>query len=304
MNYPDFEFAHRQFPLAPHTYYRVGGPAHVALQPRTVDETKKAYAWMQEQSQPALIIGGGSNVLISDAGFPGIVLFTTQLRKIKDMDDGRYFIASGVKLDAMVREVMLPANARGVGGLTGIPGTVGGAIFMNAGTLNGSACQLLESVDLLKPTGFARVPVTKDHYGYRRQTFCSPGDVILGGVFRFTRSEENQQAVYDHYQSRRLKKQPQGHCCGSVFKNPPGKHAGELIEACGLKGTRQGGALISPQHANFIMNENHATFDDILALIHLAEKTVKEKFGVELAREVRIIASESDLVNKDIDRSV
>lgn len=294
MDYPDFEFAYSQYPLAPHTYYKIGGPARIALLPRTVGGAKEAYMWMRKQSLPNMILGGGSNVVISDAGFPGIVLFTTQVRCIGNIGDGRYYVAIGLDLDAMVREVMLPNNYDGVGGLTGIPGTVGGAINMNAGTTNGNICQLLESVDLLKPSGFVRITIKEGSFGYRRQTFCTPGELILGGTFRFTHAEKDQQANYDHYKKLRMEKQPQGHCCGSVFKNPPGERAGRLIEACGLKGTCQGGAVISPQHANFIMNENHASSQDILALIHIAEKTVKERFDIDLEKEVRIIMCESD----------
>ncbi|RKY23904.1 MAG: UDP-N-acetylenolpyruvoylglucosamine reductase [Planctomycetota bacterium] len=290
MNHPEFEFAYIDYPLAPHTYYKIGGPANVALLPRTDDEARQAYAWMMEQPLPRLVIGGGSNLLIHDSGFPGIVLFTTLLRRFDELGGGRYRVAAGLVLSEMVREVMLPNNYGGVGGLVGIPGTVGGAIFMNAGTSNGSTCKLLESVDVLKPSMLDRVAITEDHYGYRSQTFCTPDDVILNGVFHFTQASEDQQAIYDHYQKRRMEKLPQGRCCGSVFKNPPEEHAGRLIEACGLKGTRKGGAVISPRHANFIMNENNASCEDVLYLIRLVEQTVRADRGIELEREVRIIA--------------
>ncbi len=125
-------------------------------------------------------------------------------------------------------------------------------------------------------------------YSYRGQRFCGPGDVILAGEFAFQASDEDQQAIYDHYIRRRREKQPQGYCCGSVFKNPEGDHAGRLIEACGLKGARHGGAVISEMHANFIMNEDNASFADIVALIELARSSVRERFGVELQEEVRI----------------
>ncbi len=113
--------------------------------------------------------------------------------------------------------------------------------------------------------------------------------MILGGVFRFERSGESQQAIYDRYIQRRSESQPKGNCCGSVFKNPEGDHAGRLIEACGLKGARRGGAVISTKHANFIMNENQACFDDVYGLIQLAKDTVRAQWGVELEEEVRVI---------------
>lgn len=289
MTRPPFDFAAPDYPLGPHTRYRVGGPARWALLPRNAAECRDAYAWMLEQSEPALVLGGGSNVLIDDRGFPGIVLFTTGLCERVPRGDGRYYLGAGNVLDDIVREIMLPNNYDGVGGLTGIPGSVGGAIFMNAGTANGTTCQLMTSADVLKPGGMTTIPMRPELYDYRGQSFCGPGEVIVGGEFAFTPAERDQQALYDRYIQRRLEKQPQGHCCGSVFKNPPNDHAGRLIEACGLKGTRHGGAIISPLHANFIMNADNARFDDIVHLIELAKRRVAEEHGVHLEEEVRII---------------
>jgi len=244
---------------------------------------------MVAQPLPRLVLGGGSNVLISDEGFPGIVLFTTHLTRMEKLGGDRYRVGSGVPLAKLVRDVMLPNNYAGVGALTGIPGSVGGAIYMNAGTVNGSTCQFMEWVDLMNGEGLRSLPMDPSLYSYRGQRFCGIDDVILGGIFRFTRAQEDQRAVFNHYLQRRREKQPQGHCCGSVFKNPPDDHAGRLIEACGLKGTRCGGAVISPLHANFIMNEDGASFDDVLGLISLAKDQVREQFGVALEEEVRII---------------
>jgi UDP-N-acetylmuramate dehydrogenase len=289
MQRPPFPYAHENYPLAPATLYGVGGPARIALLPRNEGEVREAYEWMAAQTAPRLILGGGSNVLIADSGFPGIVLFTTHLHRYEDLGQDRHYVASGHDLDWMVQEVMLKYNYEGVGGLTGIPGSVGGAIYMNAGTVNGWTCMFMESVDLMTPTGLKTVPMHVDLFGYRGQRFCAPGDVILGGVFQFAVSDRDQQAIYDHYKRRRLEKQPQGKCCGSVFKNPEGDHAGRLIESCGLKGTRHGGAQISPMHANFFMNEDNATAADILWLIDLAKRTVKEQHGIDLEEEVRLI---------------
>ncbi len=281
--------ARENCPLAPLTLYKIGGTARVALFPRTMEEACEAYAWMAAQSGRKLVLGGGSNVLVSDRGFDGIVLATTELAGIEPLGDERYRVECGTPLNRLVRQIMLTKNYAGVGGLTGIPGSVGGAVYMNAGTVNGSTCQLLESVDLLSPEGRRTVAMGDSLYGYRGQTFCPPGALILSGIFRFQRSGEDQQAIYYHYMQRRIEKQPQGRCCGSVFKNPEREHAGRLIEACGLKGTRQGGAVISPLHANFIMNEQNASFEDVMGLIQLCKTRVKERFGVELEEEVRII---------------
>ncbi|HEO70485.1 MAG TPA: UDP-N-acetylmuramate dehydrogenase [Candidatus Hydrogenedentes bacterium] len=285
-----FEFAIEGHPLSGATLYRVGGPARLALFPRNADEVAAAHAWMLEQPEPHLILGNGSNVLIADEGFDGIVLFTHGLQGLESLADDCYRVEGGVDLDQLVRDVLVVHNYAGTGALAGIPGSVGGAIYMNAGTVNGSICELLESVDLLTPGGPRTVEMTPDLYAYRAQRFCGPEDLIVCGLFRFEPAREDQAAVYEHYIQRRKEKQPQGACCGSVFKNPPGDHAGRLIEACGLKGSRRGGAIVSPLHANFIMNDGGATFADILALIALCKERVKAQFGIELHEEVRIIA--------------
>ena len=290
MQMPSFSYAFADYPLASSTLYHVGGPAKIALLPTNEQEVLEAYAWMIAQPCPRLILGGGSNVLIADAGYPGIVLFTTRLQRLDALGEDRFYCGSGLELDDVVRTVMLEHNYTGVGGLTGIPGSVGGAIYMNAGTVNGSTCQLMQSVEVLSPAGLRTLPMTPELYAYRGQQFCAPGDVILGGTFHFKVATEDQRAIYAHYKKRRLENQPQGYCCGSVFKNPGGDHAGKLIEACGLKGVRRGGALISPLHANFIMNDDNARFDDILGLINLAKETVRAQFGIALEEEVKIIA--------------
>ena len=286
-----FEFAREGCLLSSATCYEVGGPARLVLEPRSIDEAVEGYAWLRSQPGPWLILGKGSNVLISDDGFPGIVLLTTALTAIENLGGDRYRVETGVELGKLVSEVMVRNNYEGTGALAGIPGSVGGAIFMNAGTVNGTTCQFLESVVLATLDGVKRVGVDTSQYGYRGQSFCAPDELILESVFRFSRCKEDQRAVYAHYIQRRKEKQPEGACCGSVFKNPPNDHAGRLIEACGLKGTRRGGAVISPKHANFIMNEANATFEDIIGLMDLCKREVRRRFGIELEEEVRIIRS-------------
>ncbi|NIA13003.1 MAG: UDP-N-acetylmuramate dehydrogenase [Nitrospiraceae bacterium] len=289
MNTPPFDFAVQDCPLAPATLYKVGGNARWALVPRDAAEAIAACTWMLEQADRHLILGRGSNVLISDEGFPGYVLITTGLTGIEALGDDRYRVEGGVDLDVLVREVIVPNDYHGAGALTGIPGSVGGAIYMNAGTVNGATCDFLESVDLAGPNGVVTAAMDPSKYAYRSQAFCTPDDLILQGVFRFEPSDEDQLAIYNRYIERRSQKQPRGDCCGSVFKNPESGHAGQLIEACGLKGKRRGGAVVSPMHANFIMNEDNATFEDIVGLIGLCKQRVREQFGIELQEEVRIV---------------
>lgn len=289
-----FDFAVKDYPLAQVSLYNVGGPADLALMPRTLDEVEAAYKWLSQQEVPRIVLGGGSNVLISDAGYRGIVLFTTKLTRIESLGNDRYRVEGGAILDKMLHETILKHNYAGVGGLTGIPGTVGGAIFMNAGTVNGSICELMESVQITTENGTQEIPIDSDMYGYRGQTFCPPSGLIVSGTFQFHPSNEDQRAIYDKYIARRKETQPQGHSCGSVFKNPPGNHSGKLIEACGLKGTRQGGATISQVHANFIVNDDKASSEDILYLIRLCKERVLAQHGIVLEEEVKIYGVESN----------
>ncbi len=286
-----FDFAVENFPLAGASLYKVGGPAKLALIPRTRAEAEEAFAWLRTQHLPKIVLGGGSNVLIADEGFPGIVIFTTKLTALEPLGDDRFFVEGGVVLDTLVREVIIANNYEGTGALTGIPGTVGGAIYMNAGTVNGSICELMESVDVATEDGVRTVQMEPRLYSYRDQSFCPPSGLILAGSFRFEKAEEDQQAIYDRYIERRRQTQPQGNSCGSVFKNPEGEHAGRLIESCGLKGTRRGGAVISEVHANFIVNDRGAKCADILELIDLCKRRVREEFDIELQEEVKIFRS-------------
>lgn len=281
-----FDFAVENYPLAPLTLYNIGGPARLALLPRTVDEAAAAYEWMVAQGGKGYVLGGGSNVLIDDAGLDGAVLITSELKNFEALGEDRYRIESGVVLDDVVRGIMLANNYAMVGGLTGIPGSVGGAIYMNAGTNKGWTCMVMDDVDVITSEGRETIAMHESLYNYRGQLFCPAGGFILQGTFRFEPADEPQQPIYDRYIARRKEVQPQGHCCGSVFKNPEGTHAGRLIEASDLKGTRHGGAVISDLHANFIMNDNNASSADVLSIIAHVKKTVLEQHGVELHEEV------------------
>lgn len=288
MNGAPFDFAVEKYPLAGASLYNVGGAADLALMPKNIEEVEVAYDWLKGQDVPRIVLGGGSNVLISDAGFSGIVLFTTELTEIEALAGSRYRVEGGVILDDMLHETILKHNYEGAGGLTGIPGTVGGAIFMNAGTVNGSICELMESVQIVSESGTEEIAIDSSMYSYRGQSFCPPSGLIVSGTFAFRQSDVDQRAIYDKYIARRKETQPQGHSCGSVFKNPEGHHSGQLIESCGLKGSRIGGACISDVHANFIVNDRGASCADILDLIGLCKERVLAEHGVALEEEVKI----------------
>lgn len=290
---PHFDFVREHYALAPHTFYRIGGPARWAFFPKNQYEVEAAYCWINAQHMPVLVLGAGSNMLIDDRGFPGAVVFTTELKKIEHYAPHEFLIGTGIPLADIVCSLMLPNNYAGVGALTGIPGTLGGALFMNAGTVNGAICEFTKQVSLLTPSGITELDIRPEFYGYRSQSFCKKDRIIISAKLAFEVSEKDETAIYRHYIQRRRETQPQGWCCGSVFKNPPDNHAGRLIESCGLKGTRVGGAIISEKHANFIMNEDNATFQDVMGLMQLVKETVHTRFGIVLEEEVRIISAES-----------
>lgn len=294
MTLPSCSTLQEMYTLAPHTLYRIGGPARWAFWPATLSEVQDTYAWIKERELPLLVMGAGSNLLIDDRGFDGAVLFTTALQHQIQCGTHRYRLGAGLPLADIVRNIMLPGNFAGTGALTGIPGTLGGALFMNAGTVNGTICQFTEEVTILYPEEMRQVAITPDRYSYRGQSFCTGDAVILEALLAFSPSDKEEKDIYQHYIQRRLDTQPQGRCCGSVFKNPPNDHAGRLIESCGLKGTRRGGAIISPKHANFIMNEDNATFDDVYGLIQEVKQRVWDCHHIALKEEVRIIRQSPD----------
>lgn len=282
-------FTQTNYLLGPHTYYHIGGPADIVMLPKDEKELIQAYQLFSIVNCPKFIIGGGTNLLISDKGFRGVILILPRSNEIRPIDKDTYYVFAGTELQWLVENIMLPNNYEGVGALTGIPGTVGGALFMNAGTTNGSICEFVKEVVLFTAEKKKNILITPDLYSYRSQKFCKMNELILGAIFKFERSPEDQRKIYEHYIQRRRTNQPQGYCCGSVFKNPPGYHAGKLIEECGLKGKRCGGAVISEMHANFIMNANNATFEDVMQLIELAKAEVKKRYGIQLEEEVRIL---------------
>ena len=283
---PPFDFVREYYPLAPHTFYRIGGVARWAFLPRTSDEVRRAYAWMTERKIPVLVMGAGSNMLIDDNGFSGGVLFTTELKSIEPVGSEKYRCGAGVTLSDIVTTVMLPNNYTGVGALTGIPGTLGGALYMNAGTVNGSICQFAEIVTMV--TSGWRCICARNCTD-TETVLCGNRDVIMGATV-LTASTKDESFVYRHYIQRRRETQPQGWCWGSVFKNPPENHAGRLIEACGLKVS---GGPLSAKHANFIKNDDNASFEDVRGLIQLVKDTVFDRCGIMLEEEVRIITAGS-----------
>ncbi len=282
-------------PLARHTTLRIGGPADLLAVARTAEALRQAVTLAWQHQVPCLVLGSGSNVLVSDAGVRGLVVLNRA--RAVSFSGARLRAESGAALAAVARRCV----ARGLAGLewaVGIPGTVGGAVVGNAGAWGGEIASVLVQAAVLEPGGIlAEWPVERFGYGYRTSVIKrqgargkGPEAVILAADLALRPDDRARlKARVAEILARRKAGQPPGASCGSVFKNPPGDYAGRLIEAAGLKGQRSGAAEISPVHANFIVNHGGATAADVKALIDLARRKIEAQFGVELELEIELL---------------
>ncbi len=270
--------------------WRIGGLAETVCWPESEEELREIWLKCQEQGIPFRLFGRGSNVLFPDEGLPGVTVISTGLAQ-SVWDFEWVTVGAGYSLARLSQE----AADRGLTGLEfarGIPGTVGGAVVMNAGAHGGSIQDVLEEVKILAPEGEVQRLAKEDiQFGYRE---CSLRDqaIVLEGVFHLKPGDPDViQATMSENLARRKAAQPlELPNAGSVFRNPPGGSAGRLIEEAGWKGKRLGGAQVSSKHANFIVNQGNATARDVLALIREIQKDVHHQFGVELKTEVRYIS--------------
>ncbi len=281
--------------LKNHTYTKLGGKADFFITPETYEEVQNVVKLCRQEQIPLTLIGNGSNLIVRDGGIRGVVLSLIRLNKIS-ADGTKITAQSGASIIDTSRAA-LEARLSGLEFACGIPGTVGGAVFMNAGAYGGEVKDVLESVLVVTKEGdIIRRPAADLKLGYRTSKIQTNGDIVLEAIFRLKEGNyEEIKAVMDDLTHRRESKQPLEYpSCGSVFKRPPGYYAGKLIQDSGLQGTRIGGAEVSKKHAGFIVNVDNATASDYIALIEHVQKTVKEKFGVTLEREVRIIGEDEE----------
>lgn len=277
-------------PMSAHTYMKVGGPAQYYYEALTVEELRASVQTALELQIPYTVLGQGANVLVSDLGIRGLVIIN-KTKEIKFLPHDFVEVDSGVNLVELAREV----GKRGLGGLermTRVPGSVGGAIFMNAGDTGKKEFfgDLVLSITVLDRDGqVKKIHPDEAKFTYRTSRFQESGEVILSSKLKLPKM--TQAEIDNKVKDILLRKQkhPAGPSVGSTFRNPEGYHAGDLIEKSGLKGTMIGKAKISEQHANFIINTGQAKASDIKQLIDLMKKTVKEKFGVDLVEEVRYL---------------
>ncbi|MEO8354662.1 MAG: UDP-N-acetylmuramate dehydrogenase [Chloroflexota bacterium] len=279
-------------PLAPYTSARIGGPADVLITADSADELARIIKLLWKLDLEYITLGGGSNVLVSDRGVRGIVVLNRAKGvRFHNGDQPSVTAESGVVFSNLANR----CAARGFAGLewaATVPGTIGGAVYGNAGAFGGDMTGNLISAELLMEDAREKFTVEQMAYGYRTSVL-KRGEldaIVLAAQLRLQNSTKEEVTVkIEQFSAHRKATQPPGASMGSMFKNPNSDYAGKLIEASGLKGTRIGNAEISPLHGNFFINHGTTKADDVRALIQLVQKTVKEKQGVDLELEIELV---------------
>ena len=288
---PDIDILQNE-PMSRHTTFAIGGPADLFVQPKTRRELAGTLGVLRARGIPFLLLGNGSNMLVADAGVRGAVVCTTELDEVRIGEDCTLVAEAGALLGRVARRAQR-AGLTGVEFAGGIPGSLGGAVFMNAGAYDGQMAGIVEQTEYLDETGALHTLTGEEHgFGYRRSVFRDHPDwTVVRSTLRLQQGDPA--AILDRMNDlaqRRREKQPLNFpSAGSTFKRPEGYFAGRLIEDAGLKGVSVGAAQVSEKHAGFLINRGGATCDDMLHLIELVQQRVKEAFGVQLECEVRII---------------
>jgi UDP-N-acetylmuramate dehydrogenase len=278
--------------LAPYTSARIGGPADLLVTLSSADELAEAVTICWREAIPFSLLGGGSNILVSDKGLRGVALLNrAKAVEFRAGPEPVLWAESGVVFSNLAHR----AAVKGFSGLewaATVPGTLGGAVYGNAGAFGGDMARDLLRADVQLETERAWWPVDVLGYDYRSSVFKRDEvrAVVLAAEFKLKNARpEEIKTTIDQFVARRKATQPPGASMGSMFKNPPGDFAGRLIEAAGLKGARVGNAQISPLHGNFFVNEGATSAKDVRTLIEMAQDTVMQKFGVQLELEVELL---------------
>ena len=285
--------------LAPYTTFQVGGPADALALPVTEDELVQLIERCRAEALPVTVLGGGANTLVRDGGVRGVVVaFPKAFRGIEVVAESAERVLLEARAGEKIPTLVRFAAERGWAGtecLAGVPGTVGGALAMNAGTAESYIEDAVESVRWIRLDGGApeRIPAKDLRFSYRRAELPAPGVVLS---VRFSLRPADAGALQEQLRRsavQRRERQPWGvPCAGSIFKNPPGERAGVLIESAGLKGMRVGGAQVSEVHGNFMVNLGGAAAADVLALIDEVQRAILERRGIELVLELNVIGED------------
>jgi len=279
-------------PLAPYTSARIGGPADIFITADTAAELARIVKYLWKHEMSFALLGGGSNVLVSDKGVRGVVVLNRAKGvKFRSGDQPSVTVESGVVFSNLANRCASKGFASLEWAAT-VPGTIGGAVYGNAGAFGGDMAGNLIHAELLTENGKEKFTVEQMGYGYRTSVL-KQGErkaIVLSAELSLKNSTKEEVTVkIQQFSAHRKATQPPGASMGSMFKNPNGDYAGKLIEAAGLKGARIGNAEISPLHGNFFINHTNTKAEDIRALIQLAQKTVKEKQGLELELEIEFV---------------
>ncbi len=279
--------------MSEYTTFRIGGKADALCFTRDMDALRQVVAFLNNENISYLVIGKGSNLLVKDGGFKGVIIILRgKLASIEQHERNDQILVAGGGLG--LGDLMKHCSRNGFGGLeflSGIPGTVGGAVTMNAGAFGKDMGSVVQEIQVLTPQGeLASRMHAELVFSYRALSILE-GTIVVSANLKFTREtpEIVSKRVAD-YLARRKATQPLEYpSAGSVFKNPPNDYAGRLIEEAGLKGERVGGAMISTKHANYIVNRGGASAEDVLTLLNLAKEKVRAVMGIELEPEIRVV---------------
>ena len=277
-------------PLSRYSFTETGGPAQFLAFPKSLAELQDLLAAAEEEQLPITVIGNASNLIISDKGIKGLVIIVTNMHQIKVTGD-----KVTAEAGARIIDTSFAAGKAGLSGLefaAGIPGSVGGAVFMNAGAYGGETKDCLETATVLTKDGQLKTYSNAElQFSYRHSLVQETKEIVVSAVFALKKGDR--EAILDemnYLNALRKYKQPLEYpSCGSVFKRPTGHFVGPMLIKAGLQGKQIGGAQVSMKHAGFIVNKGGATATDYLNLIHYIQKTIKEKYGIDLHTEVRII---------------
>lgn len=289
--------AERNEPMSKHTTFRVGGPADYYLSPHSTEELKKICRICEENELPYFVIGNGSNLLVSDEGYRGAVIQIYRNMSEIEVEDNTKIRAKAGALLAFVAKTALNHRLTGMEFASGIPGTIGGAVVMNAGAYGGEMKDILEEVTVLTGDGEVKVLSASElELGYRTSIVKKEGYLVLEAVLCLAEGEPAQiQKRMNELKEQRVSKQPlEFPSAGSTFKRPEGYFAGKLIMDAGLAGYQIGGAQVSAKHCGFLINAGNATARDVYRLIRFVQKTVWDKFQVELETEVKMLGRFED----------
>jgi UDP-N-acetylmuramate dehydrogenase len=277
-------------PMKRHTTFQAGGPADYFVEPQTEEELRALICLLRKEQTPFYILGNGSNLLVSDQGYRGVIISMLALRECR-IEGCRVRAGAGIRMSQAAGQICR-AGLTGFEFAAGIPGTLGGAVVMNAGAYGGEMVQILRSVRVMTKEGdILELPAEELKLGYRTSCIPEKGYIVLSAEWELAPGKtEEIQARMEELARRRKEKQPLEYpSAGSTFKRPEGYYAGKLIMDCGLAGFRVGGACVSPKHCGFVVNDRNGTASDIYHLCREVQNKVREAYGVNLTMEVKIL---------------